>query len=237
MNSTIIAFLLALIPGFAWLIYFLRKDVLPEPKRKILKVFLAGMVVCVPVLLFEIWLLNDLKNIELEYKLFLILKCIFVVGLIEEMFKYLTVRITVLKTSSIDEPIDIPLYMIVAALGFATIENIILFYNQRVLLLDSPFVLVFSRFLGATLLHVISSGIIGYFLAQSFYYLRQRRILLVFGFILGVVIHATFNFFLESSIIKETGSMFPSFALVLIIFLLFSFCLRKIKKLKSVCKL
>jgi RsiW-degrading membrane proteinase PrsW (M82 family) len=153
------------------------------------------------------------------------------------MFKYLTVRFSILKTSSIDEPIDVPLYMIVAALGFATIENIILFYNQSTMLLASPFVLVFSRFLGATLLHVLCSGIIGYFLAQSFYHLRQRKILLIIGFTLAISIHASFNFFLESSIIKETGSILPSFVLVLIVFLFFSICLRKIKKLKSICKL
>ena len=237
MINTIIAFLLALIPGFAWLIYFLRKDVLPEPKRKIMRVFLAGMIISVPVLIFEIWLLGDLERINMESKTFLVIKCIFVVALIEEMFKYLTVRFSILKTSSIDEPIDVPLYMIVAALGFATIENIILFYNQSTMLLDSPFVLVFSRFLGATLLHVLCSGIIGYFLAQSFYHLKQRRILLIIGFILAISLHASFNFFLESSIIKETGSILPSFVLVLVVFLFFSICLRKIKKLKSICKL
>ncbi|MFA5228294.1 MAG: PrsW family intramembrane metalloprotease [Candidatus Paceibacterota bacterium] len=234
MNNTLYAFLLALIPGIVWLIYFLRKDNLPEPKRKILKVFLMGMLISVPILFFELWLIGDLNKLGLEGSNFLIIKYIFIIGLIEELFKYIAVRFSVLKSSEIDEPIDLPVYMIVGALGFATIENIILFCNQSSVLLSSPALLTFGRFLGATLLHLLCSGIIGYFLALSFYHLKYRYIFSFIGFFLAVIIHATFNFFLESSIIN---GVFSSFTLVLIIFVFFLFGLRKIKKLKSICKL
>ncbi len=62
MNNTLYAFLLALIPGIVWLIYFLRKDNLPEPKRKILKVFLMGMLISVPILFLNYGLLAILIN-------------------------------------------------------------------------------------------------------------------------------------------------------------------------------
>lgn len=234
MTDTFIAFLLALIPGIIWLIYFIRKDNLPEPKRKITKVFLAGMLMSVPVLCFELWLIGDLNKLGLGGATFLIIKYVFVIGLIEELFKYIAVRFTALKSSEIDEPIDLPIYMIVGALGFATIENIILFCNQSTVLLSNPAILTFSRFLGATLLHLLCSGIIGYFLALSFYHLRHRYILSFVGFFLAVIIHAAFNFFLESDIID---SVVGSLGLVLIIFVFFLLGLKRIKKLKSVCKL
>ena len=234
MNNTLIAFLLALLPGLIWLIYFLRKDNLPEPKRKILKVFLAGMLMSVPVLCFELWLIGDLNKLGIEGTAFLIIKYIFVIGLIEELFKYFAVRFSVLKSSEIDEPIDLPIYMIIGALGFATIENIILFCNQSTILLTNPAILTFSRFLGATLLHLLCSGIIGYFLALSFYHLRYRYVLFLIGFLLAVIIHATFNFFLESDIID---GVVGSLTLVIIIFIFFLLGLKRIKKLKSVCKL
>ena len=234
MNNTLIAFLLALLPGLIWLIYFLRKDNLPEPKRKILKVFLAGILMSVPVLCFELWLIGDLNKLGIEGTAFLIIKYIFVIGLIEELFKYFAVRFSVLKSSEIDEPIDLPIYMIIGALGFATIENIILFCNQSTVLLTNPAILTFSRFLGATLLHLLCSGIIGYFLALSFYHLRYRYVLFSVGFFLAVIIHATFNFFLESDIID---GVVGSLTLVLVIFIFFLLGLKRIKKLKSVCKL
>lgn len=237
MNNTLIAFSLALIPGFIWLIYFLRKDVLPEPKIKILKVFLMGMLMSFPILFFEMWLLADLNKINLEGTTFLVIKYIFVIALVEEMFKYIAVRLSVLKSSEIDEPIDLPIYMIIGALGFATIENIVLFCNQSSLLLSSPAILTFSRFLGATLLHLLCSGIIGYFLALSFYHLKHRHILATTGFFLAIGLHTVFNFFLESSIIENAESISISFPLVLVIFLIFLLGLKKIKKLKSVCKL
>jgi RsiW-degrading membrane proteinase PrsW (M82 family) len=242
MNNILIAFLLALIPGITWLLYFLKKDVLPEPRRKILKVFLLGAIISVPVLFFEYWLLGDLNKIEMEHKIFLIIKFVFVIGLVEETFKYFVVRLSALRTSLIDEPIDIPLYMIISALGFATIENIFLFCSKCDILLADPIILTFSRFFGATLLHVLCSGIIGYFIALSFYHLKHRHILLVIGFSISIIIHATFNFFAESSIMKETmgeygSSIFYSFSMVLILFVFFSFGLKRIKKLKSVCKL
>jgi RsiW-degrading membrane proteinase PrsW (M82 family) len=234
MNNTLIAFLLALLPGLVWLIYFIKKDNLPEPKRKILKVFLAGMLMSVPILCFELWFLGDLSKLKIEGTAFLIIKYIFVIGLIEELFKYFAVRFCALKSSEIDEPIDLPIYMIIGALGFATIENIILFCNQSTILLLSPAILTFGRFLGATLLHLLASGIIGYFLALSFYHLKYRYILFSIGFILAIIIHATFNFFLESDIIN---GVIRSFALVLIIFVFFLLGLKRIKKLKSICKL
>jgi RsiW-degrading membrane proteinase PrsW (M82 family) len=42
-----------------------------------------------------------------------------------EIFKYLVVRFKVIKNPAFDEPTDIMLYMIIAALGFAAVENIL----------------------------------------------------------------------------------------------------------------
>jgi RsiW-degrading membrane proteinase PrsW (M82 family) len=241
-NNIFIYAILAILPGLIWLLYFLRKDNLPEPKKQIIKVFIFGMIIAFPVALCELWLLADLEALNLPEKTFLVIKFIFIIGLIEEMFKYLAVRYSIIKTSHIDEPIDIPVYMIIAALGFATAENILVFCTQTFLVVHDPILLSFSRFIGANLLHVVCSGIIGYFIALSFYHLKQRHFILLFGFIFSILIHAFFDFFLESSIIKEmeTETFSPviySISILVFMFILLSFALRRIKKLKSVCKL
>lgn len=242
MDNTFFYILLAMLPGLVWLFFFLKKDVLPEPKGQIIKVFVAGFLVSIPIALFELFLLNELKTLNLPTKSFLIIKGVFVVGLIEELFKYVAARYTVLKSSHIDEPIDIPLYMIISALGFATAENILVLTTQTFMSPSDPFILAFARFISSTLLHALASGTIGLFLALAFCNTKFRSFLIITGFTIGIMVHAFFNFFLESPIIKETtgdwgNSTLYSLFIVFVLFIILSVFLRQIKKLKGVCKI
>jgi RsiW-degrading membrane proteinase PrsW (M82 family) len=242
-NNILINLAFAIAPGIIWLLFFLKKDNLPEPKKQILKVFLCGAIIAIPIAIVEIWLLNDLAKLNLSYKAYYIIKGLLVIGLTEEIFKYIAVRYSILNSSHIDEPIDIPMYMIIGALGFATAENILFFCTQEFLILNDPLILSFTRFIGATLLHALASGTIGLFLVLAFRYLKFRIILITTGFAIAIAVHAFFNFFLESSIIKETqtamgySSSLYALAIVYILFLILSICLNQIKKLKSVCKI
>jgi len=240
-NNFFFYILLAILPGLIWLLYFLRKDVLPEPKKQIIKVFAMGMIASFVAVGLEVALLDELATIGLKGKTFHLIKYIFIIGLIEEFVKYLAVRHSIIKTSHVDEPIDLPIYMIIGALGFATAENILVFCTQTFLVIKDPVLLSFSRFIGANLLHALCSGIIGYFLALSFYYLKKRHFILFFGFSLSILLHAFFDFFMESSIIKEMGTkdfnpVMYSVYILIGMFILLSFAMRRIKKLKSVCK-
>jgi RsiW-degrading membrane proteinase PrsW (M82 family) len=242
-NNILINLSFAVVPGIIWLLYFLRKDNLPEPKKQIIKVFLCGALAAIPIALVELWLLNELSTLNLSYKAYYLIKGLFVIGLTEEVFKYVAVRYSIFNSSHIDEPIDIPLYMIVGALGFATAENALFFCTQEFLILNDPLILSFTRFIGATLLHALCSGTIGLFLVLAFCNLKFRHILIALGFIIAISAHAFFNFFLESSIIKETmsevgySSSLYALGIVYILFLILSFCLRQIKKLNSSCKI
>ncbi len=241
-NNFPLYLILAILPGLIWLFFFLKKDVLPEPKKQIIKVFVVGFLISIPVALVELYLLTELKTLNLSGKMFLIIKGVFVIALIEELFKYVAARYSVLKSSNIDEPIDIPLYMIISALGFATAENIIVFFTQTFAAASDPLILGMTRFLSSTLLHALASGVIGLFLAWACYNIKWRSILISLGFLLGISIHAFFNFFLESSIIKETtgewgNSSLYSLLLVFLMFILLSFFLTRLRKLKGVCKI
>jgi len=106
--------------------------------------------------------------LEKESFLFLILNTFLGVALVEEYLKFLVVKKTILKSPEFDEPIDAPIYMIVSGLGFATLENILLFWKNT----DAayfPYLISFIRFISATFLHALTSGILGYFLAKSFF--------------------------------------------------------------------
>jgi len=242
-NNILINLAFAIAPGVIWLLFFLRKDNLPEPKRQILKVFLCGAMVAIPIALVEIWLLNELGTLNLSNKVYYVIKGLFVVGLTEEIFKYIAVRYSIFNSSHIDEPIDIPMYMIIGALGFATAENTLFFCTQEFLILNDPLILSFTRFVGATLLHALASGTIGLFLVLAFRNLKFRHILITIGFSIAIIVHAFFNFFLESSIMKETraevgySSSLYALAIVYILFLILSIGLNQIKKIKGSCKI
>jgi len=116
----------------------------------------------------------------------------------EEIIKYLAVLIILYRTSYIDEPIDWPIYMITVALGFAALENTLFLIKplemgqNTVGLLTGQF-----RFLGSTLLHAVSSGILGIALGISLHLkgLTEKWHFTI-GLILAIALHSVFNFFI-----------------------------------------
>lgn len=239
-NNILIYFLLAVLPGLVWLFYFLKKDNLPEPKMQIIKVFVFGIIITIPAVLIEVILIHDLNLISLEPVIYATIKYIFIIGFVEELFKYLVVRFSVLKDSCLDEPIDIPLYMIISALGFATLENILVFSSSSVISFGiDPLTLSFVRFIGATFLHALCSALIGCFIALSFYFLKARWFLISIGFALAILMHGLFDFYIELGIMElatETQKTYP-LLIIFILAIIVSILLREIKKLKSVCKI
>lgn len=240
LNTVFLYFALAVLPGLIWLLFFLKRDNLPEPKMKVLQIFYLGMFAVIPVAVAEYF---GLKWFD-EYIAFiplipyLLIKNILIIGILEELFKYLVVRGFVLKNSCLDEPIDLPLYMIISALGFATAENLLLFAGHNFQMITDTFGLALIRFLGATLLHALGSGIIGIFLVMAFYWTRQRLFFIISGFSLSFIVHGMFDFFLESSIIQLTTNnysiIYPTLLLITF-YIILSLAIIKIRKLKGIC--
>ena len=110
--------------------------------------------------------------------------------------KYLAARVTVLRRREDDEPIDPVIYMVTVALGFAALENVLFLLSP--LAGETVLQTIMTgnlRFVGATLLHVLSSAAIGVALALSFYQPRRiKRLFAVAGVILAVALHSAFNF-------------------------------------------
>ncbi len=223
------AFLGGVLPTIIWLWFWLKQDKLhPEPKKYILLSFIFGAITAALVLPVEEIITKYLPGTGIIT--ILALSCA------EELFKYGGAYFSALRKTYLDEPIDAIIYLITVALGFAALENtLFLIHSLKTNGGDiAQTVLVGNmRFIGATLLHTVSSGIIGLFIALSFYKnkILKKKYLLV-GLILSVALHALFNFF----IIKVEGSgIFAVFATVwlAIILLIFLFEIVKVKRLKT----
>ena len=122
-GPVILALAFSLLVALFWLNKFRKMDKYEkEPERLIYLAFSAGIVATVPSVLLEMPLqMRGPSHPPLLEDLFLPFLW---VGMVEESFKFLAVRLTVYRSSQFNEVMDGMIYIISAALGFAATENV-----------------------------------------------------------------------------------------------------------------
>jgi len=206
---TALGIILGIIPGFAWLYFYLQEDPHPEPKRLIALTFFSGISFGFYALLAE-----NILNRSLRLGSFDTLGplSIIIFAGVEELFKFFAAYYAVHKNTAFDEPVDAMIYMVVASLGFATLENLgaLNFGGGSVIPISGAFEIASLRFVGATLLHTLTSAIIGYGWAISIRDFGKKSPLL-WGIIAATILHAFFNY-----LIINLGAMAYSILFLLI---------------------
>lgn len=224
-----------------WLLELLRNDKLPEPRKMIIKIFFFGMLITIPAFFIELGISKLFKWLDFSSLWTLFICGFFIMALIEEAFKYLVVKISVLKSGEFDEPIDTMIYMATAALGFAALENILYLFPPigQILPFDKLFIITaqigFFRFVGTTFLHALCSGLVGYFLALSICRTKKKMGIAFLGLLIASLLHSLYNFSIMN--IEDPLSLaIPVIILTgLAIFVTSGF--KKLKKMKSVCRI
>ena len=234
-----------ILPSLVWLLYYLRKDLHPEPKKMIITIFLLGCLMTIPAFLIQVGLTALLQQLQL-YPFFganplalSILKWFIAIAFVEEFLKYLVVKMNVLGSYVVDEPLDIMLYMVVAALGFTAVENLLYLLPINNLsastVITTTILLSFVRFIGATFLHTLCAALVGYFVAIASLKKRKELLLTVVGLGLSTLFHGLYDF----SIVvldKPLDIIIPvAIILILAAFMLYDF--DGMKKIKSICKI
>jgi RsiW-degrading membrane proteinase PrsW (M82 family) len=221
LGSYLLLILLGLIPSLVWLGYWLRKDCHPEPKVLVTKVLLFGIIVsplAIAAQLLFVQAAADLTGLTTQ-----------VVGdspwfylwasFVEEAVKWLVVALIVLRSPAFDEPVDAMVYMLTAALGFAAMENILALNKAAAIDLTSALSLWGLRFAGATLLHALSSALLGYFIALSWFVWELRRTFFAIGLVLATLFHWVFNLFV-SQMHHSVSLLFSTLLLIAMAFLI-----------------
>ncbi|MDO8620632.1 MAG: PrsW family glutamic-type intramembrane protease [bacterium] len=214
------------LPTLFWLWFWLREDRLhPEPRSLIFLSFTWGMLVVLLALPLEQWMWNITSNMTLV-----------IIGwaILEEVLKLVASYRGALRDRANNEPIDSLIYLITTALGFAALENTLFLAG---VFKTGGFVdgldLGILRFVGATLLHVVSSGALGFFLALGFYKRGSiKKIDAGVGLVVAIILHVLFNLF----ILKSEGNglyTLTVFAFVWLAIILLLVGFEKIKQLKS----
>jgi len=119
-----------------------------------------------------------------------------IVSILEEGFKFLVVFLVFKLNKDFDEPIDFMIYMIFSAIGFATIENLVAVLAPNTLIIEGIQISL-MRMITADLLHIIASGMIGFFWALSF--VKRRVIYLYTGIVTSMIYHTIYNLILTVS--------------------------------------
>ncbi|MEK7664279.1 MAG: PrsW family intramembrane metalloprotease [Patescibacteria group bacterium] len=241
------------LPSLIWLFYYLTKDLHPEPKKTILRVFLFGALATIPTLFIQVWLSESLVQSQYLAGIYLpeivvylpfifkIVKWFLIIALTEEVFKYLVVRLSVYQYGVLDEPLDVMLYMVVSALGFAALENILYLFSPigGVLSFDQIFkttvTISFIRFIGATFLHTLSSALVGYFLVKSLFDPSRRLKFTAIGIFLATLLHGLYNFSIMT--LREPFNFIISAIILAVLALFIIYDFDEVKKLKGICKL
>jgi protease PrsW len=229
MTIFLISLILAVTPSLLWLSFYLRKDAHPEPNWMILKVFLYGCLAVVPATILEL----GTEFLSNQWKVILLLSV-----LIEEIIKYLVIRWIVFRSPELDEPVDLMLYMVISALGFAALENLFFLLNPALVSLMNLIEITAVRFITAVFIHALSSGLFGYFLAKKYFLSGKRKRFSLLGFLSAVFLHLLYNSFIITLSSRTTSNPSLVYGLLIILPLgfiileLFSF--RHLKKLKVV---
>ena len=184
---------LALGPGVFWAWYFYRRDKLnPEPAALIVKLFLLGVLVTFPVAFVEgffgLFIASSLAMGAV------------VAPIVEEYGKFWVVRRFAYPNTEFDEPMDGIVYAAAAALGLASLENVLYVFAAYVTSPELALSTIVVRAIFSVPGHALFSGVWGYALGRAkFAPAEERSGIVLRGLALGMVLHGIFNFLLFSS--------------------------------------
>ncbi|MGM9927705.1 MAG: glutamic-type intramembrane protease PrsW [Bacillus sp. (in: firmicutes)] len=201
-------------PGLALLSYFYLKDQYGvEPVSVVFKTFLMGAFLVFPLMFFQYVIQTEgLIENDLIYSFF-------VIGLMEEFFKWFVIMFMVYHHVSFDEPYDGVVYSSAVSLGFASLENILyLIANGVEFAIGRAFLPVSS--------HALFGVIMGYYFGKGKFSKQKKRYYLFLAFFIPFILHGIYDYIL----IVATDLLY-----VIVPFMIFLwwFGLKKVKKART----
>lgn len=204
------------IPSLIWLFFWTREDhEQPEPRMLLAGCFVGGMIAVVIAIPIVQWIASLTEDPYHRYIFW---------AVTEEVLKLIVVAIVALRTRFYDQPVDAMVYFITVALGFAALENAIFIMKP---LSDGNIlggvVTGNLRFIGATLVHVVSSALIGFGLGLTFYRGRLAKFAgWVFGLAAALALHISFNLAISNAgaldTLKTFGWIWGAVVILIVLF-------------------
>lgn len=185
----VLLLLIALAPCLFLLWYFYNRDKYePEPKRKIIKIFLLGAIMVIPAAILEIVLIGVVDAIT-SGLINIFIASFIIIAPIEELLKFYTVRRWIYRSIEFDEVMDGIVYTVSASLGFATVENIFYVLSQGI---GTGIARAFLAIPG----HAFFGALMGYYIGRAKFNKEKEKQLIIKGILLAVVLHGLYDFLL-----------------------------------------
>lgn len=189
----------AVLPAILLWLYTCKKDAQPEPMRQMLKAFLYGALICLPVSFVEQRLGFLLFGPE-GTPVTLIgstVEAFIVAAIPEEGFKLLALWLILYKNPFFDEHFDGIVYAVCVGLGFAAVENLGYVLGNA----DAWFSIALSRALLAVPGHYAFAVFMGYYYSLFYFGQKNAKNLLSIFFV-PVLAHGCYDAFALSGSVE-----------------------------------
>lgn len=205
----------ALLPALILGLYIWRKDAQPEPTRWLVRAFLAGIGICIPVAFVEHLISGMLFASGSPTTLFgTTIEAFFVAAVPEEAAKLLALWLVLRKNPYFDERFDGIVYAVFVGLGFAAIENVFYVFQSG----DEWASVAVMRALMAVPGHYAFAIMMGYYYTM-YHFVRRTPGNALKIFLVPVLAHGVYDS------IAMSGSVDPVAGAISFIVLVY-FCIR-----------
>jgi RsiW-degrading membrane proteinase PrsW (M82 family) len=243
LSIAIFALIGGFVPALVWLWFWLKEDkAKPEPVGLVARVFVVGGLSVAVAFVIQRFLAAgsteigwggfDYSEPSFSWSFFLSsFGFLLAWAATEEIIKFGAAYFSAFRNRNFDEPIDAMIYCITAAIGFAAVENTLFLLSSILSDGDSFYFLLTGnlRFMGATVVHIVSSAIVGGLIAMAFCSPKITKTLAaIIGLFTATILHALFNFLIITSSATEMIWIFVGLWLVAIFILYFFERVKKI---------
>ena len=213
----------AILPAILLWLYTCRKDAQPEPMSQMLKAFLYGALICIPVSFVENYISGTLFASEGSPSNLMgsTLEAFIVAAVPEEGFKLLALWLILRHNPFFDEHYDGIVYAVCVGLGFAAVENV----GYVLMHADAWLSVAVTRALLAVPGHYAFAVFMGYY--YSLYHFGQKSAKnLLSIFFIPVLAHGCYDAF------ALTGTVEPVLGGISFILLIY-FCIKMHKNARQ----
>ena len=187
--------IISIIPVFIIIGFVSSKVNSSKPFLLIIKLFLRGIISCIPACILEMIYTNYFGKMPTNNLLAMFIYIFFGIGLIEEFCKWINVYSGSYYSKSIHNSYDLIIYSVMVSLGFAFFENIIYIFQYGI---STGIMRDFLSIPG----HAMFGAFMGYYLGIAKYYSsNSKHIRKIFYILLSLIIpsifHTIFDFLLS----------------------------------------
>jgi protease PrsW len=199
--NTLLLLAAATIPSMVIAYWIYRQDHYEnEPSRMLLWAFICGCLSTIPAVIFQTFF----KHLENPNSLFDTAIFAFgVVGLSEELSKYILLRRFIYPKKDFNEPIDGIVYGVMVGLGFATLENVMYVLNAG----ENGFSTALGRAFTAVPAHAAFGVLMGAYVGLAKFIPEKAAIYTFIGIGLAVFFHGLYDFCLMQQVYEGMAVM------------------------------